>query len=188
MQVINVLLVFNFIKFVFGCGSYVIHDQTPFCNSAYAIVGIVQASWESADESLFQIKVTTNFKLEEVPSRGGIITVAGRGRMSSCGPTRMTRNKAYVIYLSVDEGSSYPLRIIEKEDYRLTTMDRIWSYDCSCQVEINIPQQLTPNSGVPARDKCVITERDLGCPFYNGYCARRGSQNVCQWVPGSSVC
>ncbi|XP_061187282.1 uncharacterized protein LOC133195455 [Saccostrea echinata] len=187
MQVANVLLVFNFIKFVFGCGSYVYHDQTPFCNAAYAIVGIVQDSWESADESLFQVKVTSNMK-GQVTSTGGVITVSGRGRMHSCGPTRMTRNKAYIIYLSIDEDSSYKLKITEKEDFRLTTMDRIWNYDCSCQIEINLPRQSIPNSGIPARDKCVITERELGCPFQNGYCTRRNSRNVCQWVPGVNDC
>ncbi|XP_061182612.1 uncharacterized protein LOC133190949 [Saccostrea echinata] len=187
MQISNVLLVLSYVKFVFGCGSYVSHDQTPFCNAVYAVVGTVQSSWESDFESSFRIQVATNIK-GAVPSRGGIITVSGTGRMHSCGPTRLTRNKAYVLYLSVDDDSPYKLRIIEKEEYSFSTLQRIWNYDCSCKIEINLPQQSVPNSGILARDKCVITERELGCTFQNGYCTRRNSRNVCQWVPGVSNC
>ncbi|XP_061189030.1 uncharacterized protein LOC133197140 [Saccostrea echinata] len=194
MQGTRVLLLISLIKFVYGCEPFVYHDQSSYCNADYAFSGIVQDSQETDKESIFQVQVTSNIK-GQVAYKGGIITVYGRGRMNSCGPTWLRLNKEYILYVSIDDELTNKLQITEPHEFNQTIINRIKSYDCYCKVEINLPQQSIPDSSIPAREKCVITEREWDCTFQNGYCARtrcrgqsRCGSGECQWFPGVSIC
>ncbi|XP_061179049.1 uncharacterized protein LOC133187649 [Saccostrea echinata] len=182
------LLLFNLIHFVFGCTPLVVHDQSRYCGADYAFSGIVRFSRITASESVFQIQVIRNIK-GRVTFPNGLITVYGRGTLNSCGATRLNLDQRYILYvLSYDNR----LSVYQQQEVSAINFNRIRRYDCSCEIEINLPQQPFDNSMIPARDKCIITEREWDCTFQNGYCSRAGRRygprGACQWVPGISNC
>ncbi|XP_062573742.1 uncharacterized protein LOC134235626 [Saccostrea cucullata] len=191
MQGTTVLFIFSLIKIVLGCSPLVTHDQTTYCRAAYVFTGKVQRSNTMGFQSDFQIRVTSNVK-GKIASKGREITVYGKGDMHPCGFTSLRINKEYILFVSIDEASAAKkIKIIDYQEMSQTTLNSMRNYDCSCVIEINLPQQSTPYTDIAARNKCVITEKEHDCTFKNGYCSRKHSRfgtRVCQWIPGVTNC
>ncbi|XP_048739849.2 uncharacterized protein LOC125654103 [Ostrea edulis] len=190
MGVVIALCILNFINFVFGCYPIINHDQSQYCSAQYVFTGVVRSSRETDSEAVFQIQLTSTIK-GRIGFPGSMTTVYGRGKLNSCGPTRLNRNQEYILYTSTYDPSTNRPEIFVQHDPNFTNLNRIKRYDCSCEIEIDLPRQPFPNSMTPAEDKCVITEREYNCNFFKGYCGRRngiyGSQ-VCQWIAPNNVC
>lgn len=56
---------------------------------------------------------------ERLASPGQIITVYGRGTLNSCGPTRLDRNKKYILYGKMSV-SNIKIQILWQNDNMLT--------------------------------------------------------------------
>lgn len=158
--------------------------------SFQAFTGTVLSYKETDIEAVFKIRVNSNIK-GRLANSGRVITVYGRGSLNSCGPTRLDRNKEYLLYVSIYDASTRRPEINEFFEATATYLNRINNYDCSCEVEMNLPWQPFPESTTPAKDKCVITQNEFDCTFEKGYCARRRNRygpGPCTWIAPNIVC
>nr|XP_034307982.1 uncharacterized protein LOC105344926 [Crassostrea gigas] len=192
MLLLASLLGLNLTSFAFGCGPFIQHDQNRFCRSEFAFTGFVLQSTEREIESVFLIQLTSNLK-GRIALPGQLLTIYGRGSANSCGPHRLNRLQGHIIYVGRSEFPDEAPRfeIHEHHDFNLVQLNSIANYDCSCEVEIDLPQQPLQGSTVPPGDKCVITENEYDCRFRQGYCSRRRSflgGDRCRWTVPNTVC
>ncbi|XP_022290807.2 uncharacterized protein LOC111102394 [Crassostrea virginica] len=187
MLQISALVIIGGLAVVYGCTPFTEHDQTKYCRAQYVFTGMVRNFKEDRIENTFTIQVTSNIK-GRISYSGRYVTVYGRGSLNSCGPTRLQRNKEYLLYVSVYDRKP---EINEYRDATFTNVNRINNYDCSCQVEMNLPWQPVPESTTNPRDNCVVTQKEFDCTFQRAYCARRHSlynPGSCQWIAPKTVC
>uniref|UniRef100_K1R2I8 Tripartite motif-containing protein 2 n=1 Tax=Magallana gigas TaxID=29159 RepID=K1R2I8_MAGGI len=87
------------------------------------------------------------------------------------------------------------LEIYEYFEATLENLNRFSKFDCSCKVEVDLPYQPLYGEPAPIGDKCLITEREFDCHFYESYCARQPSnvnsyrqRSPCQWFAPNTPC
>lgn len=185
------LVIVSILYAVYGCDPLIQSDQSLYCDAQFVFVGIVKYAKVTRDEAIFRIRVTSNLK-GQIGYSGKTVTVFGSGLFDSCGPPSFKVNKKYILTVSK---YSTPNRMMLGTYYEPTTanLNRFKKYDCSCKVEVNIPEQPFFGEPAPIGDKCVITEREYNCHFDEGYCARRpsdsyGPRSPCQWVAPTTPC
>nr|XP_011436039.2 uncharacterized protein LOC105334339 [Crassostrea gigas] len=190
---VPLLALANLMFVVYGCEPYITSDQTVYCEAPLVFVGVVNCAKIEDRDATFRVKITSNIK-GQVGYIGKTVTVIGYGRGHSCGPTVLDVNRKYIFTISL-YSSPNRLEIYEYFEATLENLNRFSKFDCSCKVEVDLPYQPLYGEPAPIGDKCLITEREFDCHFYEGYCARQPSnvnsyrqRSPCQWFAPITPC